>query len=178
MVNKRHKQAGFTIVELLIVIVVIGILAAITIVAYNGTQQRARDTTRQSDISNLTKALEVYYSINGQYPTSSGSTTINSGWSTTADASWQNLINQLVPAYVSVLPRDPAASTITPAISGGSNYDYFAFSNSAYCGSTAGQGYLLLYHLENSSQVNRLLGNCTGTPVGPYGPASNYRVVK
>lgn len=178
MLRYKHKQPGFTIVELLIVIVVIGILAAITIVAYNGVQQRARDTARQSGISNLTKALEIYYSINAQYPTSSGSTVINSGWSTTADASWQNLINQLVPTYVSVLPRDPGTSTATAAISGGSNYDYYAFSNTTYCGSSAGQGYLLTYHLENSSQVNTLVGNCTGTPVGPYGPASNYRVVK
>lgn len=43
---KNKQNSGFTIVELLIVIVVIGILAAITIVAYNGVQQRARDMTR------------------------------------------------------------------------------------------------------------------------------------
>ena len=45
------KQRGFTIVELLIVIVVIGVLAAITIVAYNGIQSRARDSARVSDIN-------------------------------------------------------------------------------------------------------------------------------
>ena len=43
------RKAGFTIVELLIVIVIIGILAAITIVAYNGIQQRAQAATVQSD---------------------------------------------------------------------------------------------------------------------------------
>jgi prepilin-type N-terminal cleavage/methylation domain-containing protein len=42
-------KSGFTIVELLIVIVVIGILAAITIVAYNGIQDRANDTSVKSD---------------------------------------------------------------------------------------------------------------------------------
>ena len=45
----RKKQTGFTIVELLIVIVVIGILAAITIVAFNGVQQRARDAQRRQN---------------------------------------------------------------------------------------------------------------------------------
>lgn len=54
------KQKGFTIVELLIVIVVIGILAAITIVAYNGVQQRARDTQRKNDVAAIVKALQVY----------------------------------------------------------------------------------------------------------------------
>lgn len=62
------RQKGFTIVELLIVIVVIGILAAITVVAYNGMQQRARDAKRASDAKNIVKALEAYKATNGNYP--------------------------------------------------------------------------------------------------------------
>ena len=54
----RHN--GFTIVELLIVIVVIGILAAITIVAYNGIQNRAKTAAVQSDLTSVTKILENY----------------------------------------------------------------------------------------------------------------------
>jgi prepilin-type N-terminal cleavage/methylation domain-containing protein len=54
------KQKGFTIVELLIVIVVIGILAAITIVAYNGIQDRARVSTVSSALSQAAKKLAVY----------------------------------------------------------------------------------------------------------------------
>lgn len=56
----RYKRSGFTIVELLIVIVVIGILAAITIVAYNGVQARARDNVRKSDLAQLAKATKLY----------------------------------------------------------------------------------------------------------------------
>ena len=56
---------GFTIVELLIVIVVIAILAAITIVAYNGIQVRARDNDRKSSISTLAKAFSLYKVDNG-----------------------------------------------------------------------------------------------------------------
>lgn len=65
------RQKGFTIVELLIVIVVIGILAAITIVAYTGIQQRARVATLQSDLEQAAKQLETYKfgtSVSEQYP--------------------------------------------------------------------------------------------------------------
>jgi type II secretory pathway pseudopilin PulG len=55
-------------VELLIVIVVIGILAAIVIVAYSGVQARARDAGRQADIKNVQKLVELYYVENGSYP--------------------------------------------------------------------------------------------------------------
>jgi len=64
----KNKQSGFTIVELLIVVVVIAILAAITIVAYNGIQRNARDTIRIDKISKIAKALEMYKIDNNQYP--------------------------------------------------------------------------------------------------------------
>lgn len=68
------SRSGFTIVELLIVIVVIGILAAITMVAYNGIQNRASNTAIQSDLRNLaTKVLEQT-ALTGEYPTSNGIT--------------------------------------------------------------------------------------------------------
>lgn len=67
----HKKQSGFTIVELLIVIVVIGILAAITIVAYNGIQARAHVASLQSDLDQAGKQLETYKlltSSSSQYP--------------------------------------------------------------------------------------------------------------
>lgn len=65
------KQKGFTIVELLIVIVVIAILAAISIVAYNGIQNRAYDTAVQSDLTNFAKKIEQIKITNGDtYPSS------------------------------------------------------------------------------------------------------------
>jgi prepilin-type N-terminal cleavage/methylation domain-containing protein len=70
MFNK--KQTGFTIVELLIVIVVIGILAAITVVAYNGIQTRARTATITSTLVNAAKSANVTYNLNGTYPAASG----------------------------------------------------------------------------------------------------------
>jgi prepilin-type N-terminal cleavage/methylation domain-containing protein len=66
---KWAKQTGFTIVELLIVIVVIAILAAITIVAYNGIQNRARESAIQAAASQAgRKALAYAPTNNDQYP--------------------------------------------------------------------------------------------------------------
>lgn len=64
----QRKQAAFTIIELLIVIVVIAILAAITIVAYNGITQKAHIATLQSDLSNGYTTLGTYNATNGNYP--------------------------------------------------------------------------------------------------------------
>jgi len=62
----ENKRRGFTIVELLIVIVVIATLAAITIVAYSGIQQRARDARRVSDLSNIVQAVQRWSIEKGQ----------------------------------------------------------------------------------------------------------------
>ncbi|MEK7095899.1 MAG: type II secretion system protein [Patescibacteria group bacterium] len=66
---KKAAAKGFTIVELLIVIVVIGILAGLVVVTYNGIQQKARDTERKTDINALHGQLEAYQAQNGNYPT-------------------------------------------------------------------------------------------------------------
>lgn len=66
------NKNGFTIVELLIVIVVIGILAAITLVAYNGIQQRSRNTQVITGVEAYYKALRSYHAVNGSYPTTTG----------------------------------------------------------------------------------------------------------
>lgn len=62
------KQQGFTIVELLIVVVVIGILAAIVIVAYNGVTNNAKTASAASTASEIAKKLEIYNAQNNSYP--------------------------------------------------------------------------------------------------------------
>lgn len=58
--TKRLKPKGFTVVELLIVIAVIGILVGIVGVMYPGYQKRARDSERKSDMSQLSAAMGAY----------------------------------------------------------------------------------------------------------------------
>lgn len=66
-----HRQLGFTIVELLIVIVVIAILAAITIVAYTGIQDRAKASAAESKVSQTLKQVKSFAVTNNEaYPTS------------------------------------------------------------------------------------------------------------
>ena len=175
-----HKNtSGFTIVELLIVVVVIAILAAISIAGYNGIQARSRDGQRKQDIATIKKALELYYIDNGKYPQSSYSSgcKINGSWSTTSDGSWSNLESQLVPQYLSRLPVDPAASTTTnPAISSGFNYDYVAIPSIGWCNNTNTQMYMLAYRLENEAQKYEINGTCTGTQPSNYASSEFVQV--
>jgi len=66
--KKISSHSAFTIVELLVVIVVIGILAAITIVAYTGISQKAVASSLQSDLNQASKQLEMFYIDNSVYP--------------------------------------------------------------------------------------------------------------
>jgi len=84
---KNKRDIGFTIVELLIVIVVIGILAAITIVSFNGVQSSAKASSVQAMVGTLSKKAAVYRAFTGQLPTADefkynyapGTTVANSG---------------------------------------------------------------------------------------------------
>jgi general secretion pathway protein G len=69
MISLKKDNRGFTIVELLIVIVVIGILAGLVITTYNGIQQKARNTERTTDLKTLQAQLEAYFAENdSHYP--------------------------------------------------------------------------------------------------------------
>ena len=100
------KQKGFTLVELLIVIIIIGILATLVIVTFSGVQAKARDSQRQTDINALNSHVQAFYAEHGWYPTVAQ---IN-------DATWrstnmQGLDPDALLAPNSTTPIDAATST-------------------------------------------------------------------
>lgn len=118
-----HKQKGFTIVELLIVVVVIAILAAITIVAYNGIAQRAKDSVAKNAISSAQKKLATYrIENNDTLPADISSL----GFTNTANVSYQYSVNN---------STNPAGYCVTATAGGVSYYLGNSFS---YTGSSSG----------------------------------------
>lgn len=104
----RKSMSGFTIVELLVVIVVIAILASISMVAFNGVQQRARDSQRKSDIATIQKVLAIYYSDKGGYPACNGGVYKGtSGSVQVCTLSDPDVTAELVPNYMSKTLVDP-----------------------------------------------------------------------
>lgn len=128
--SKNMKTRGFTIVELLIVIVVIAILAVITIVAFNGVQQRARDSRRSSDMANIKRALLIYQANNGGVPKTStyGSSSGPGGWDSSIQPNWISFLQPQLPQ----LPKDPVnTGTTDPTFAGNLLYYYYCYNAGA-----------------------------------------------
>lgn len=88
--KQSKPQSGFTIVELLIVIIVIAILAAITVVAFRGIQERARASNVSSALNQANKKLAEHIVDNSSYPTSLSNLGIENSGDTTYQYSYNN----------------------------------------------------------------------------------------
>lgn len=83
------KQKGFTLVELLVIIAIIGVLSAIIYSSFNGARAKSRDEKRVSDISSIALALEQYFNQYHYYPYT---------------------LDTLVPTFLSTQPLDPTTN--------------------------------------------------------------------
>lgn len=125
----KNNQKGFTIVELLIVIVVIAILAAITIVAFNGIQNRAKASSAQSAANTVIKKAEAANSVASSYPSA---TTGTNGFAANAES---NLTGSGVTlGAFTTAPANPATieyQVCTTPSNGGARVAYWDYSTSA-----------------------------------------------
>ena len=141
-------KKGFTIVELLIVVAIIGIMVSILLVRGDTAKARSRDARRVADISNLQSALEGYFE---------GETKITQSSSTTVTPKYPATISSLAPNYIAVIPTDPAES---------SAYGYLKISDESYC---------LGAKLEKGIQVSAgTMPSCDNG--GTFDTTYNYRV--
>lgn len=156
----KQRQSGFTIVELLIVIVIIGILAAITIIAYNGIQQRARNTQVIAGVESYNKALLQYAVINGSYPNANGC--LGAGYP--AGQCWQGVsgtwsVNSALDASIAtVMNSTPVLATTLFSIGIGNNMR----AGALYQGGAS----TITYYLQGASQDCKLSGVTATTEGG------------
>lgn len=127
------KNNGFTLVELLVVITILGILATIGLVVFSSAQMRGRDTQRKSDLKQISSALEIFNADYGTYPTAANGLIMGcpTGTTCTWGSSSQFTDNKTV--YMKVVPKDPSSGHSyyyrTVAVNGAANtgFQLFAF---------------------------------------------------
>ena len=135
---EKNKRKGFTLIEMLIVIALIGILAGVVISVINipKTQARSRDSKRVGDVKRIQTALELYFADNRKYPVST---------------SWKNVqnISELLP-YIDPMPVDTGES-----ISNTSQRCYsFPTREYKYGTNSSGGGYVLMATMELTESAN------------------------
>jgi prepilin-type N-terminal cleavage/methylation domain-containing protein len=134
----RNKNKGFTLIEMLVVIAVIGLLAALILVGLSSFRVRGRDTRRIADVKEVQNGLELYYMKNGHYPIVSG---------TTPNDRWSNLTLQLTDPQenlgITQVPQDPNHNPSDPNNS--PSYDYAS--------DAAGQHYVIAVRLEDQKSA-------------------------
>lgn len=114
---KNHARSGFTLVELLIVIAILGVLASLILANMSGARERARDTQRKSDLRQLQTALRMYFNDYMKYPgfyVSGGVSRIQhiatDGSVTTFN--WGDEFALNGNTYMAKLPQDPLSTSI------------------------------------------------------------------
>lgn len=140
---------GFTLIELMIVIAIIGLVATLGVGSYQTSLKRARDAQRKTDLQQIRSALEIYRADMGVYPSTGGTYQIQGCGATcgTAACTWGSAWS-CGSTYMEKLPADPKSPTV--------NYRY----------SSTGSTYTLETCLENCNDpqgVTQSYGSCTST---------------
>ena len=129
--RRANAKKGFTLIEVLTVIAIIGILSAIVMLSVSSSQKKGRDGRRISDINQIRLALSLYYDANNSYPSGNGTTAGTLGVLQTGN-------------FIANLPNDPMSG-------GTNNYGYRATPSG--CSGSSCSGYILLADLEATNAI-------------------------
>jgi len=166
-IMSKQKLYGFTLMELMIVMVLLGILTMVGISSFQSSQLKGRDARRKADLSNISLALEAYFNDQGKYPADDGNGKIKACYPDNLTVcEWGSVFkdkNETI--YMIMMPKDPASQL---------HYYYDAGTN--------GLSYQLYARLENLQDISLILGldgkpqvysgTICGTKVCNYGVAS------
>lgn len=110
------SSAGFTLIEILVVVTVIAFLASITLVGLGPARGAARDAERKATLRGLQSPIQLYFNVNGNYP-STGSSWYSSEPGDNFANSGGDWIPGLAPRFISEFPRDPKGGPGNKALS-------------------------------------------------------------
>ena len=146
MLKQFRKESGFTIIELLIVIAIIGILATLVLTNFQGAQAKGRDTVRKNDINSLYQKLEEYFNENGSYPSNALTAATFPG----IDAGALLDSNNPAVTIASTFTTNATAPTLTPTKP--AQYAYGAYGTACTSGGASGcEKYVLAAWLEKEA---------------------------
>lgn len=148
MNNEFKESAGFSLIELLIVIGIIGLLATMAVVGVNVARAKARDAKRSADVAQLQKAMSLYATSQSRYPVSVETVCLKGDDAVSTELKDKDVMK--------IVPGDPIAPATLSAAAGTNAHCYEYRSET-------GATYVLKYYRERASDA----GPAGTVTVGP-----------
>ena len=131
----KNVSKGFTLIELLVVIAIIGLLSGIVVASMTTVKAKSRDARRKQDVSQIVKAINLYYNQNGSLPRST------SWCNRVSSVAGQDFRNDITPTFIGSVSFDPTLS--------GQTGDYLFYNIDTQTGK-----YAFCAMMENSNNAN------------------------